>query len=194
MAVKASKASSSLLSMQVPTRRFCSTKQASSIVSLSASYQRCSKAIVVTDPNASKKRTLTSTTTPRIRLHDSLFPPNYRLSSTNSNAPLIHATDIPAPNTGRIRVLALNRPAARNAISKQLLHELRSHVDAIAAEYGKDGVQLPLKKVYGGVAGADNTGPTRALIISSAVDSCFCSGADLKERATFTPDEYVLSS
>jgi len=32
-------------------------------------------------------------------------------------------------------------------------------------------------------------GPTRALIIASAVDSSFCAGADLKERATFTQDD-----
>jgi methylglutaconyl-CoA hydratase len=35
-------------------------------------------------------------------------------------------------------------------------------------------------------------GPTRALIIASEVDSSFCAGADLKERAGFTPEEYVF--
>jgi methylglutaconyl-CoA hydratase len=34
-------------------------------------------------------------------------------------------------------------------------------------------------------------GPTRALIIASEVDSSFCAGADLKERAGFTPKEYL---
>jgi methylglutaconyl-CoA hydratase len=36
-----------------------------------------------------------------------------------------------------------------------------------------------------------DNGPTRALILASDVDSSFCAGADLKERATFTPEEYV---
>lgn len=38
----------------------------------------------------------------------------------------------------------------------------------------------------------DQKGPTRALILASEVDSCFCAGADLKERAGFSPEEYVL--
>lgn len=37
----------------------------------------------------------------------------------------------------------------------------------------------------------DERGPTRALILASEVDSSFCSGADLKERAGFSQDEYV---
>jgi methylglutaconyl-CoA hydratase len=32
-------------------------------------------------------------------------------------------------------------------------------------------------------------GTTRALILASEVDSSFCAGADLKERATFTKEE-----
>lgn len=42
------------------------------------------------------------------------------------------------------------------------------------------------------MAGDDNKGPTRALILASAVDSCFCAGADLKERKGFTQEEYVV--
>lgn len=117
-----------------------------------------------------------------------------RLYSIDSKhpTPLIHITDLPAPNSGRIRVLSLNRPAARNAISRQLLHELRSHVDAVAAEYGPESAELPRPKLYGGAAGTDEMGPVRALILTSAVDSCFCAGADLKERKGFTADEYVV--
>jgi len=37
----------------------------------------------------------------------------------------------------------------------------------------------------------DERGPTRVLILASDVDSCFCAGADLKERAGFSADEYV---
>lgn len=123
-------------------------------------------------------------------------PKPCRFYSTDIDSPhppsLIHMTDIAAPNSGRIRLLALNRPAARNAISKQLLHELRSHIDAIAAQYGPDAAELPPQKRYGGAAGKDEMGPVRALIISSAVDSCFCAGADLKERRGMSSDECVV--
>jgi methylglutaconyl-CoA hydratase len=34
-------------------------------------------------------------------------------------------------------------------------------------------------------------GSTRALILASDVETSFCAGADLKERATFTQEEYV---
>jgi methylglutaconyl-CoA hydratase len=76
---------------------------------------------------------------------------------------------IPAPGAGHIRVLLLNRPEARNALSRQLVDSLASHFDSIAAEQGD--------------------GPTRALIVSSNVDAAFCAGADLKERARFTKEE-----
>jgi len=107
-------------------------------------------------------------------------------------APCINLTDLPAPNTGRIRILSLNRPAARNAISRQLLYELRTHIDSISSEYASDGSELPPPSRYGGAAGPDMKGPTRALIIASEVDSSFCAGADLKERAGFTPEEYAF--
>ena len=48
---------------------------------------------------------------------------------------------------------------------------------------------MPPQKVFGGAAGVDNRGPTRALIIASEVDSCFCAGADLKERRGMTDEE-----
>ncbi|KAK7210400.1 hypothetical protein V2G26_017578 [Clonostachys chloroleuca] len=85
-------------------------------------------------------------------------------------APLIHVTNLPAPNSGHIRILELNRPSARNAISKGLLARLGA-------------------ERFGGAAGVDEKGPTRALVIASAVDTCFCAGADLKERRTFTQEE-----
>jgi len=117
-----------------------------------------------------------------------LFRAHIRVYST-SPTPVINITDFPAPNTGRIRILSLNRPAARNAISRQLLHELRTNIDTIAAEYDTNGDEIPPKKVFGGAAGVDQRGPTRALVLASEVDSCFCAGADLKERAGFTADE-----
>lgn len=113
-------------------------------------------------------------------------------SQYSTSAPLITVTNVPAPNTGHIRVLELNRPAARNAISRSLLAALRTEVDGVHAQYGPDGEELPAKKIFGGAAGADEKGPTRALILASAVDSCFCAGADLKERRGFTKEEYAL--
>ncbi|KAF2260998.1 ClpP/crotonase [Lojkania enalia] len=89
--------------------------------------------------------------------------------STAAPSPVINATNVPAPHCGSIRILSLNRPAARNAISWQLLAELNHHVTSIHNE---------------GEAGA-----TRALILGSDVDTSFCAGADLKERAGFTPEE-----
>jgi methylglutaconyl-CoA hydratase len=43
----------------------------------------------------------------------------------------------------------------------------------------------------GGAAGLDERGPTRAVVLASEVDSCFCAGADLKERAGFSAEEFV---
>jgi hypothetical protein len=113
----------------------------------------------------------------------------YRHYSSDSPR-VINITDIPAPHNGRIRILSLNRPSARNAISSKLLHELRYHINSISSEYGSDGSEIPPPANYGGAAGVDKKGPTRALVITSEVDSCFCAGADLKERAGFTPEEY----
>ncbi|EGX92469.1 methylglutaconyl-CoA hydratase, putative [Cordyceps militaris CM01] len=96
--------------------------------------------------------------------------------------PLIRVANLSAGSTGHIRVLELNRPSARNAISKGLLAALRAEVDAIHAQYGPAGEELPAATTADG-------GPTRALVIASAVDSCFCAGADLKERRGFSQQE-----
>lgn len=85
---------------------------------------------------------------------------------------VIISQQVPAPCSGLIRVLQLNRPAARNAISRELLQSLSRQVDAIAAENGN--------------------GPTRALVLASNVDAAFCAGADLKERRGMTKEEYVF--
>lgn len=108
-----------------------------------------------------------------------LFRPSPRIFSralqartyATAQSPAINVTNVPAPHCGSIRILSLNRPAARNAISRQLLAELSHQINSIQEE-------------------GDN-GSTRALILASDVDSSFCAGADLKERATFTPEEYV---
>jgi methylglutaconyl-CoA hydratase len=109
---------------------------------------------------------------------------------------LVRVTDLPAPNSGHIRILELNRPAARNAISRALLSSLRDEIDAIHAQYdAATGEEVPTpswNKRFGGIAGEDQKGPTRALILASAVDTSFCAGADLKERKTFSQEEYVV--
>lgn len=118
-----------------------------------------------------------------------------RCYSTANEAPLIRVTNLPAPNTGHIRVLELNRPSARNAISRALLNSLRGEIDDVHSQYdASTGEELASKswnRRFGGAAGQDDKGPTRALILASAVDSSFCAGADLKERRGFTPEEYV---
>lgn len=112
-----------------------------------------------------------------------------RLYSTPAPEPQVYTHQLPLPNTrGRITILTLNRPSARNAISRQLLSELRASIDSIAAEYDSDGNEVPEKKVFGGAAG-EGMGPTRALILTSGVDESFCAGADLKERKGMSADE-----
>jgi methylglutaconyl-CoA hydratase len=106
---------------------------------------------------------------------------------------VVRLTDLPAPNTGHIRILELNRPSARNAISKALLSSLRHEIDAVHAQYdpatGDEAGSVSWNKRFGGIAGEDEKGPTRALILASAVDESFCAGADLKERKGFTQEE-----
>ncbi|KAB8292928.1 hypothetical protein EYC80_007293 [Monilinia laxa] len=112
-----------------------------------------------------------------------LLTPRLYSTATSGRPQFISAFKVPTPHSnGSIRVLSLCRPEARNAISIQLLQELRAHVDDIAAEYDADGNEIEK------VGGEAEEGPTRALIISSDVDGVFCAGADLKERATFTPE------
>ena len=131
---------------------------------------------------------------PILRISCSVQRCGYSTDSGSANAgPVVRVTDIPAPNSGHIRILELNRPAARNAISRALLYSLREEIDAVHAQYdaatGHEIPQPAWQKRFGGVAGEDKKGPTRALIIASAVDTSFCAGADLKERKGFTPEE-----
>ena len=98
------------------------------------------------------------------------YSPRRNISATNApESSSIKVQQHPAPHSGIIRVLLLDRPEARNALSRKLVSELTRHVDEIQAEAG--------------------VGKTRALIIGSNVDQAFCAGADLKERKTFTQDE-----
>ena len=91
-----------------------------------------------------------------------------RYLSTHVSSPL-KVLQHPAPHSGHVRILLLNRPEARNALSRQLVSDLGKQIDTIDAEA--------------------RTGATRALVIASEIDQAFCSGADLKERKSFTQDE-----
>jgi methylglutaconyl-CoA hydratase len=104
----------------------------------------------------------------QLRLTRASVLPRTRSLSTQVKPPLT-VLQTPAPHSGHIRILFLNRPEARNALSRQLVSDLGKQIDAINAEGG--------------------LGATRALIIASEIDQAFCSGADLKERKTFTQDE-----
>ncbi|KAF2629899.1 ClpP/crotonase [Macroventuria anomochaeta] len=95
--------------------------------------------------------------------------PIQRCAYSSAPSPVINVVNYPAPHSGNIRILSLNRPAARNAISRQLLSELNQQITSIHNE--------------------GQTGPTRALILASEVDTSFCAGADLKERVTFTQED-----
>ncbi|KAH7322845.1 ClpP/crotonase-like domain-containing protein [Stachybotrys elegans] len=104
-----------------------------------------------------------------------------RFYSTPS-ASLVRVTNLPASGSGHIRVLELDRPKARNAISRDLLAALRVEIDDVHAQYDSEGREIAHRQ-------RDSNGPTRALVLASAVDECFCAGADLKERRTFTQQE-----
>ncbi|KAK3046190.1 hypothetical protein LTR09_012312 [Extremus antarcticus] len=89
--------------------------------------------------------------------------------SYSALASSIKISSVPAPHSGSITVLSLNRPAARNALSTQLLSELSGVVEGLHRKSGK--------------------GTTRALILASESDDAFCAGADLKERKSMSKDE-----
>ncbi|KAJ2138108.1 hypothetical protein IW139_000920 [Coemansia sp. RSA 353] len=65
-----------------------------------------------------------------------------------------------------ILTLSLNRPHAKNALSRSLVHSMRGALSSIRS---------------------DST--VRALVLRSSVPRVFCAGADLKERALMTPSE-----
>jgi enoyl-CoA hydratase/carnithine racemase len=74
---------------------------------------------------------------------------------------------------GGVATLTLNRPDVMNALNFQLLFALRDAIDGF--RFRRD---------------------VRALIVTGAGDKAFCSGADLKERATLPPEkvkEYIYT-
>ncbi len=65
-----------------------------------------------------------------------------------------------------VMVLSLNRLQVMNSLNFPLLHALREKVESVRF------------KTH-----------TRVIIITGAGEKAFCAGADLKERATLTPDQ-----
>jgi methylglutaconyl-CoA hydratase len=113
------------------------------------------------------------------------------LSAASSDAPLLTVTRVPAPGSGHVRVIELNRPSARNAISRDMMIALRREFQEVAAYYDHDGNEVPAAPLGQEVLGpvADGHGPARALVLASAVDSIFCAGADLKERKGLSKEQ-----
>lgn len=77
--------------------------------------------------------------------------------------------DYEAPHMGQIRVISLNETASMNALSRNMVHELREEIHILRQD------------------AASNF--TRVLIIASESDKAFCAGANLKERAQMTQQE-----
>ncbi|KAJ2451499.1 hypothetical protein EV183_003577 [Coemansia sp. RSA 2336] len=65
-----------------------------------------------------------------------------------------------------IATIALNRPKAKNALSRSLVSDFRRTLDELRSD-----------------------AETRVVILRSVVPKVFCAGADLKERATMSPVE-----
>jgi methylglutaconyl-CoA hydratase len=99
-------------------------------------------------------------------------------SSTSSTSETIHTTNstgglqaFVTPLDGDLEgvsALTLRRPAARNALGKQLLRELAQALDTLRQE-----------------------STTRCVVVRSSVPGVFCAGADLKERAAMTQRETI---
>jgi methylglutaconyl-CoA hydratase len=100
------------------------------------------------------------------------FLAQIRSFAAATDGPAIRSLTHPAPHAGHIRVLLLDQPHNKNALSRKLCNELRRHVDEVKAE--------------------GQNGGTRALVIASNIDKVFCAGADLKERKTMSQAEYVV--
>jgi hypothetical protein len=103
-----------------------------------------------------------------------------RYSSSEALQSPLSVRNVPAPYFGCIRILSLNRPQARNALSRELLDRLKQEIFTIRVVIDQSG------------AGNSAENVPRALILASEIDNCFCAGADLKERLKFTKEEYTF--
>ncbi|KAL8999595.1 MAG: hypothetical protein Q9169_001555 [Polycauliona sp. 2 TL-2023] len=116
-------------------------------------------------------------------LNNTRFP--HEQHRDNKAAPsLINVYRLTAPHVGHIRVITLNSPRNKNAISQQLLAELEAELQNIHHEAREEESAWQSKK-----AGAALGQGTRAIVIGSEVDGVFCAGADLKERKKMTRQE-----
>ncbi|ORY90669.1 ClpP/crotonase-like domain-containing protein [Leucosporidium creatinivorum] len=82
-----------------------------------------------------------------------------RCLSTAPSTPHAFLSRSNDPKNSGISFLTLDRPAAKNSLSVQLLQDFRAALDEVRFD-----------------------GTTRALIINSSTPAVFCAGADLKER------------
>ncbi|KAI9218989.1 ClpP/crotonase-like domain-containing protein [Blastocladiella britannica] len=73
-------------------------------------------------------------------------------------------THLDGESDAGIAVVTLNRPAAKNALSRTLLAQISECLEHLR-----------------------DSETTRVVVLRSAVDRVFCAGADLKERRTMTP-------
>lgn len=89
-------------------------------------------------------------------------------STFKENSTLV-VKDDPAPHMGNIRIIEMNRPNARNAISLQMLHDLEKELQKVDQDLLDTPANAP-----------------RVLVLASAVDGVFCAGADLKERKSMS--------
>jgi enoyl-CoA hydratase/carnithine racemase len=81
------------------------------------------------------------------------------VSNTGSASP-----DVLVDQSGRVAILTLNRPEARNALNRSLLAQLQSALDTAAGD------------------------PEVGAIVLTGAGSAFCAGADLKESASDNQD------
>ncbi|KAJ1662307.1 hypothetical protein IW140_005987 [Coemansia sp. RSA 1813] len=88
-----------------------------------------------------------------------------RFVSTDSSAKEVDVVHHLGADAG-IVTLALNRPKAKNALSRSLVSQFRSALDEIRSDP-----------------------QARVVVVRSSVPGVFCAGADLKERATMSPLE-----
>ncbi|KAL6253028.1 hypothetical protein RBB50_000748 [Rhinocladiella similis] len=112
-------------------------------------------------------------------------------STPSSDSPIKVVTH-PAPHNGHIKILLLDRPASRNALSRRLITDLRSQISQIRSEH-QAAVSAAAAATASSSSSSTNTttttDPTRALILASSNDKAFCAGADLVERRSMTAEE-----
>jgi methylglutaconyl-CoA hydratase len=137
---------------------------------------------------------------------------------TPSPCSLLKVTNIPAPHSGHIRILSLNSPRNRNALSRQLVKELRYELkklkkkkknekktneaqglsrkksgkraeDVVEEDDDDDDVREGDFKIRDFYTEGFRDDDTRCLILASELDNAFCSGADLKERRDMSRNE-----